>query len=65
MMPTISEPKSALTTCCAGYVIGRPVINSCSLRKAMMLPENEIAPIAVESTIVWSGRREAAPARWR
>src|SRR5947209_363002 len=43
---------SALTTCCAGYVIGRPVITSCSLRKAMIEPANDSAPITADSTLV-------------
>ena len=41
---------SALTTCCPGYVIGRPVISSCSLRNATIEPAKLIAPMIAEST---------------
>ncbi len=34
-----------------GYVIGRPLISSCSFAKAMSEPVNEIAPMSPESTI--------------
>jgi hypothetical protein len=42
--------RSPLTTCWPGYVIGRPVISSCSLRNAMMEPVNEIEPMIAVST---------------
>src|SRR5665213_2112262 len=48
----IASATSALTICWPGYVIGRPVMTSCSLRKAMIEPANEIAPITAESTEV-------------
>ena len=46
-MPSTS---SALTTCCPGYVIGRPVISSCSFRNAMIEPAKLTQPMIAEST---------------
>ena len=49
---TIAMRISALTTCWPGYVIGRPVISSCSFRNAMTDPEKLSAPITAVSIVV-------------
>ncbi len=43
--PKMAKPSTALTACWPLYVTGRPVIHSCSFRKAMIDPEKLTAPI--------------------
>ncbi len=43
-----------LTTFWPGYVIGRPLISSCSFAKATIEPANEMAPMRPESAIATS-----------
>src|ERR671935_227508 len=42
---------TAFSTCCPGYVIGRPLISSWSFAKATIDPANEIEPITAERKI--------------
>ena len=48
--PSIASRTPPLTICCPGYVTGRPVITSWSLRNAIIEPERLIAPMIAEST---------------
>ena len=50
-----------LKTFWTGNVIGRPLISSCSLPKAISEPANEIEPIRAESTVETDGGRRRGP----
>ena len=51
--PRAIEPtnSSAFPTCWPGYVIGRPLIRSCSFPNAIIEPANEIEPTSAENTV--------------
>ena len=49
--PTIAAASSPLTSCWPGYVIGVPVISSCSFANATMLPANETDPMTMLKTL--------------
>ena len=54
--------RSALPTCWAGYVIGRPLISSWSFPKATSEPENEIEPTSAEMTVATPRSTPTSPA---
>ena len=45
-MTPMATPTTALITCWPGYVMGRPVMSSCSLTNATALPENDTDPMS-------------------
>ncbi len=49
--PTIAAARRPFTICWPGYVMGVPVISSCSFAKATMLPANEIEPMTMLNTL--------------
>ena len=54
--------RSALPTCWAGYVIGRPLISSWSFPKATSEPEKEIEPTSAEMTVATPRSTPTSPA---
>ena len=57
-------PMMALICCWFGYEMARPEISSCSLPKAIMLPENEIEPMITPSTIETISPRPMSALCW-
>ena len=49
--PRIAAASTPFTSCWPGYVMGVPVISSCSLAKATMLPANEMDPMMMVNTL--------------
>ena len=55
--------SSAFPTCCPGYVIGRPLIRSCSFPNATSEPAKEIDPTSAEKTVATPSSTPTSPAR--
>jgi hypothetical protein len=59
----IAPPNSsAFPTCCAGYVIGRPLTSSWSFPKATSEPAKEIEPTSAEKTVAIPRSTPTSPA---